>query len=282
MNYQVTCFCGHSFLINGQQVSTTVTCPACKRELLPVVSAAGQPDPANTPIPNDVIATPVDVPPPTPTIPSPPTAGGEPTKRCPFCGEQILAVAKKCKHCGEFLDRSVPHPDPVIAAARDTPPAFSLSVSQWENFWKYLICAALAVLISGGFIVAAQRKVISPEVASLGVPVTLAVIGFAAWILYLTVKNSRCYIRPTRIDTEVGVLSKEINTVELFRITDMDFKQSLFERVLGIGTIKISSTDPKTPVLVLYQIPKARRVHKYLQDQIPVATKQRGAVFYER
>jgi hypothetical protein len=26
------------------------------------------------------------------------------TKACPMCGEQILAAAKKCKHCGEFLD----------------------------------------------------------------------------------------------------------------------------------------------------------------------------------
>lgn len=30
----------------------------------------------------------------------------EPTKRCPMCGEEILAVAKKCKHCGEYLDDS--------------------------------------------------------------------------------------------------------------------------------------------------------------------------------
>lgn len=31
------------------------------------------------------------------------------TKRCPYCGEEILAVAKKCKFCGEWLNEtSVP------------------------------------------------------------------------------------------------------------------------------------------------------------------------------
>jgi len=30
------------------------------------------------------------------------------TKNCPYCGEEILAVAKKCKHCGEWLIEEKP------------------------------------------------------------------------------------------------------------------------------------------------------------------------------
>ena len=30
------------------------------------------------------------------------------TKSCPYCGEEILATAKKCKHCGKWLEKKCP------------------------------------------------------------------------------------------------------------------------------------------------------------------------------
>jgi len=39
-------------------------------------------------------------------------ADESPTVACPFCAEQILAQALKCRHCGEFVKNAAPKPRP--------------------------------------------------------------------------------------------------------------------------------------------------------------------------
>lgn len=40
----------------------------------------------------------------------------EDVKNCPLCGEEILAIAKKCRHCRSYLD-------PALQAAAEAPSA---------------------------------------------------------------------------------------------------------------------------------------------------------------
>lgn len=38
----------------------------------------------------------------------------ETMKTCPYCGEEILAVAKKCKHCGEWLNNDEEQKEEIV------------------------------------------------------------------------------------------------------------------------------------------------------------------------
>ena len=201
MNYQITCACGNRFFVTEEQLGRHVTCPTCNRALIPLTA---QPDPSPSP------GAGTDAP-----------GTLEPTRRCPFCGEPILAIAKKCKHCGEFLDRTPTAPTAAPPTSPTAPapgspdePIFDLRVSQWDNFWKYIICFTLFVIVTAVLWLVPYLK---ENYAVVGVPGVFVLLSFIAWFFYLSARNSRCIIRPNRIETEVGIFAKRIDAVDIIR-----------------------------------------------------------------
>jgi hypothetical protein len=73
-----------------------------------------------------------------------------------------------------------------------------------------------------------------------------------------------------------------MTALELFRVNDISLQQGFIPRILGFGTIKLTTTDADSPEMLLLQIPRAREVRHYLQTQVPIAARQRGAVYMEK
>ncbi len=90
MSVNVKCDgCGKSYRAKDEHAGRQVKCPNCGR-LLTV--------PSSVPIaPSLPRAEPVD------QAVGTGTPSQRDTKPCPFCGEEILAAAKKCKHCRGYL-----------------------------------------------------------------------------------------------------------------------------------------------------------------------------------
>ena len=70
-----------------------------------------------------------------------------------------------------------------------------------------------------------------------------------------------------RLIHERGLLSRQTNRIDVIDIDDVSFEQGMTDRMLGVGTIKISSTDHNEPILVLQGIDGVRAV----ADQIDQA-----------
>jgi membrane protein YdbS with pleckstrin-like domain len=91
-------------------------------------------------------------------------------------------------------------------------------------------------------------------------------------------KTIRYRITNYRIDYERGVLSRDIDTLELWHVEDIHFHQSPWDRLLRVGSIRITSRDEKIPELLLRGLPRPRPLYDTLKQRVIAVKRARGVI----
>ena len=84
-----------------------------------------------------------------------------------------------------------------------------------------------------------------------------------------------------RIRLTKGLFSRQFENFELIRVQDLDVKQGLNERMLGIGDITIRGQDPSDPEIVLRNVHKPNDVYEILRKAWLASRKKHGLQFRE-
>ena len=86
----------------------------------------------------------------------------------------------------------------------------------------------------------------------------------------LPISFTRYILTSTVLYTRVGFLSVKEDEIELYKIVDKVMEFPLGQRIVGCGTINLTSKDSDTPQKLLKAIKKPREVKKVLDDAVRV------------
>jgi hypothetical protein len=78
----------------------------------------------------------------------------------------------------------------------------------------------------------------------------------------------RWVLTTERLRVVRGLLNRSTEEVELTRIRDVSFEQSLGQRALGIGTVTVVGTDATAPTVVLHDVDEPEQVKELIRQAV--------------
>ncbi|MBX3426492.1 MAG: PH domain-containing protein [Pirellulales bacterium] len=100
-------------------------------------------------------------------------------------------------------------------------------------------------------------------------------LGLLILLLYRQV-SVHYYLTNQRILHERGLLWREIDRIEAIDVDDVSFTQGPVERLLGIGTVRIRSSDVSTPTFEIAGIEDVRNLATMIDEVRRAERRRRG------
>lgn len=86
--------------------------------------------------------------------------------------------------------------------------------------------------------------------------------------LGMPISFTRYAMSEDRLFTSVGFLNIKDDEILLYRVRDIDTNRSLWQRIFGVGTVTVMSSDKTQPVLVLKNIKDPVGVKELIHEQV--------------
>ena len=94
-------------------------------------------------------------------------------------------------------------------------------------------------------------------------------------ILGMPITFTKYSMSDDRIFCEKGLLSVKFEEILLYRVRDISMKITLGQRIFGVGSILLQSSDKTSPVLELKNIKNPREVKEMIHRQVEEIKVQR-------
>ena len=147
--------------------------------------------------------------------------------------------------------------------------------SQWKNFGRYTLaiigCAIVLFLFMLARSGSAQARGLSPFLLLL----LLVPIGIA-FVRYLETKTNVYELTSERIKISRGVLSRVTDTLELYRVKDLETRQPFLYRLVGIENVQLNTSDASSPFILIQAVPSAVGLGDKIRNQVEIIRQQKG------
>ena len=139
--------------------------------------------------------------------------------------------------------------------------------SQWENF-KPFAFFVISIPASIGL-----HHWLGDKGVGVWIYALILLAGLWAFSRWLILKTTVYHLTSERLITSHGILTKVTDTLELYRVRDLQMVQPLFLRILGLQNIHIITTDSTSAELILDYMPTSANLGDQLRNCVEACRK---------
>lgn len=128
------------------------------------------------------------------------------------------------------------------------------------------------VLCCAGWVYGGMEEL---PLTAFAVPVAL-LLSLMLLYRFIYLRRIRYRIGAEQLVSEHGIIRREVNYMELYRIVDFEEHQSLLQQLCGLKTISILSMDRSTPRLDLVGIKRGNDIVTLIRERVEYNKRKKG------